>query len=65
VPLEEARAFWMHEVRPRIVLADATRFEGEAYPGRYCYVATRWTRDAQDTGDASNAAPIVLVERYR
>jgi hypothetical protein len=57
VPLAEARAFWRFEVRPRIVLADAVRFDAESYPGRYCYVATRWTREAPED------VPLVLLER--
>jgi hypothetical protein len=58
VPVAEARGFWMLEVRPRIVPADAVRFDYDLYPGCYCYVATHWTRDAQ------GASPIVLLERY-
>ena len=58
VPLAEARTFWRFEVRPRIVLADATRFDAESYPGRYCYAATRWTREEPD------APPLVLLERH-
>ena len=59
VPLAESRGFWMLELRPRIVPADAVRFEADAYPGRYCYVATAWTLEGE------RAAPLVLVERYR
>ena len=59
VPLAEARRFWMHEVRPRIVPADAVHFDYESYPGRYCYVATAWTREAPAP------SPLVLLERYR
>jgi hypothetical protein len=58
IALADTRAFWRYEVRPRIVLADAVRFECEQYPGRYCYVATRWARDEPD------AVPLVLLERY-
>ena len=58
IPLAEARAFWRYEVRPRIVRADAAWPEPEAYPGRYCYVATRWTLEAPDT------LPLVLLERH-
>jgi hypothetical protein len=58
IPLEDARAFWRHEVRPRIVRADAARFECERYPGRYCYAATRWTREGPDP------VPLVLLERH-
>jgi hypothetical protein len=58
VPLEEARTFWRFEVRPRIVPADAVRFDCESYPGRYCYVATEWVREAPDS------QPLVLFERY-
>jgi hypothetical protein len=58
VPPAEARAFWRLEVRPRIVLADAVRVDHEAYPGRYYYVATEWTREAPDV------PPLVLLERY-
>ena len=59
VPLAEARTFWRFEVRPRIVLADAMRFDGEAFPGRYCYVATEWMRAAP------HFPPLVLVERHQ
>lgn len=59
IPLAETRAFWRYEVRPRIVLADAVRFECEQYPGRYCYAATVWTRDGSDP------VPLVLLERHR
>jgi hypothetical protein len=58
VPVAEARGFWMLEVRPRIVPADAVRFDYDAYPGRYCYVATAWTREAEAS------SPLVLLERY-
>ena len=59
IPLAETRAFWRYEVKPRIVLADAVRFEPDVYPGRYCYVATQWTREPPD------AVPLVLLERYQ
>jgi hypothetical protein len=59
VPPAEARAFWRFEVRPRIVLADAARLDPDAYPGRYCYVATRWTREEPES------LPLVLLERHR
>jgi hypothetical protein len=59
VPVAEASAFWRVEVRPRIVPADTARFDHESYPGRYCYVATAWTREAPD------APPLVLLERHR
>jgi hypothetical protein len=59
VPVAETRAFWRFEVRPRIVLADAVRFDCDSYPGRYCYVATAWTRDAPDS------LPLVLLERHQ
>ena len=58
VPLAEAHAFWRVEVQPRIVPADAVRFDHDAYPGRYCYVATRWTRDEP------GSPPLVLLERH-
>jgi hypothetical protein len=58
VPLAEARAFWRREVEPRIVPADAVQFDHDSYPGRYCYVATRWTRDEQAS------PPLVLLERH-
>ena len=58
VPVAEARRFWMHEVRPRIVPADAKHFDYDAYPGRYCYAASLWTREGQDP------SPLVLLERY-
>jgi len=58
IPLAEARAFWRYEVRPRIVRADAAWPEPEAYPGRYCFVATRWT------SEAPQAVPLVLLERH-
>jgi hypothetical protein len=58
VAVADARKFWMNEVRPRIVPADATRFDNASYPGRYCYVATAWTRAVE-----SNTA-LVLLERH-
>jgi hypothetical protein len=58
VPLAEARAFWRMEVEPRIVPADAVQFDHDSYPGRYCYVATRWTRDEPAS------PPLVLLERH-
>lgn len=60
IPLAETRAFWRYEVRPRIVMADATRFEYEQYPGRYCFVATVW----EPEGDALDSPPLVLLERH-
>jgi hypothetical protein len=59
VPPADARAFWRFEVRPRIVPADATAFDAAAYPGRYCYAATRWTREGPE------ALPLVLLERHQ
>ena len=64
VPLAEARAFWRFEVRPRIVLADAVRFDGEAYPGRYCYVATRWAREGAEGPEGPEGPPLVVLERH-
>ena len=58
VPVAEARRFWMHEVRPRIVPADARHFDYDSYPGRYCYAASLWSREGQDP------SPLVLLERY-
>jgi hypothetical protein len=40
------------------VPADAVRYDSDAYPGRYCYVATAWTRGAEES------SPLVLLERY-
>lgn len=58
VPAADAHRFWKAGVQPRIVPADAIRFDYDAYPGGYCYVATEWLLDRP------GVARLVLLESH-
>ncbi|WP_445216013.1 hypothetical protein ACKWRH_27070 [Bradyrhizobium sp. Pa8] len=49
-------SFWRSEVKGRLVAADATRFDLDDYPDRYCYVAAMW--------DGTSPAPIIVLMHH-
>jgi len=56
IPEQDRFTFWKSEVEGHLVPAEVNGFCPEAYPGEYCYVASKW--------HAIGSKPIVVLEKH-
>ncbi|WP_128926304.1 hypothetical protein [Bradyrhizobium guangxiense] len=56
IPSADRFDFWRVELKCRLVPPDVDRFDLDAYPGGYCYLASVW-RD-------ESSSPIIVLETH-